>query len=172
MLAEKGRTDAVALASEIAGNMFELELFEARVEDNARAHTKFYLLSKSIPQLGRGRYRTWLAIVPPSNRTGVLAEILTYFAERERAVHSISTRPLRADIGAYCFLLTVEGWFGSIAIQEALGDVIRIGSSLRMLGSFPEWQGAGVIPSILSLGGLAPDQNAGFGRALPVVPIA
>jgi prephenate dehydratase len=172
LISKAGRLGVVALASEIAGKIHGLHLYEEHVEDNSRAHTKFYVLSRSLDSSSATtRCRTWIAIVPPSNRTGVLAEIMTYFAERGIGIHAISTRPLRADIGAYCFLLTVEGWINSTAIMAALSDVIRIGSSVRVLGSFPEWQGEGVTPSILSLGGIAPDGNAGFGRTLPEVPV-
>ncbi|MGA0118040.1 MAG: prephenate dehydratase, partial [Ilumatobacteraceae bacterium] len=143
-LAQNPDTSVVALGSPLAGEIYGLHVFEENVEDNKLAHTKFYLLSRSLPrQREEVDYRTWIALVPPDNHTGVLAEILNIFSSRQLAVFAISSRPLRAEIGAYCFLLTSEGWIGDQKMTEAIQELINIGSTLRVMGSFPAWNGAG-----------------------------
>ena len=59
---------------------------------------------------------------------------------------------------------------GDDAMKEALADLVSIGSTLRVLGSFPAWSGAGVVPSIVDLNDLSPGLNAGFSQSFPVVP--
>ena len=161
----------VALGSPLAGDIYGLHVFEGNVEDNKLAHTKFYLLSRGLPRQHEDvDYRTWIALVPPDNHTGVLAEILNIFSSRQLAVFAISSRPLRAEIGAYCFLLTAEGWVGDSDVMDALGELIAIGSTLRVMGSFPAWRGAGVVPSIVDLDKVSPDMNSGFSQSMPSIP--
>ena len=170
-LAEHPDSTVVALGSALAGEIYGLHIYEANVEDNKLAHTKFYLLSRHLPiEREDGDYRTWIALVPPDNRTGVLAEILRCFSSRQLAVFAISSRPLRAELGAYCFILTAQGWVGDDAMKEALAELVGIGSTLRVLGSFPAWGGAGVVPSIVDLDDVSPGLNAGFSQAFPVLP--
>lgn len=172
LISEKQLTDAIALSSPKAGDLYGLEAIAIGVQDTAAAHTKFFLLGRTViaPADRPGAYRTWIAIVPPSNRTGVLAEILAHFAERRISITSISTRPLRAQLGAYCFLLTIDGWVEESGVRAALGGILGMGSRVRVLGSFPAWKGLGVVPSVLSLGGLAPDESHAFFSELRPIP--
>lgn len=170
-LAQNPDTSVVALGSPLAGEIYGLHVFEENVEDNKLAHTKFYLLSRSLPrQREEVDYRTWIALVPPDNHTGVLAEILNIFSSRQLAVFAISSRPLRAEIGAYCFLLTSEGWIGDQKMTEAIQELINIGSTLRVMGSFPAWNGAGVVVSLTDLESVSPSAHSGFSQSMPTIP--
>jgi len=170
-LSQRPDESIVALGSPLAGDIYGLHVFEENVEDNKLAHTKFYLLSNSLPrQRQQVDYRTWIALVPPDNHTGVLAEILNIFSSRQLAVFAISSRPLRAEIGAYCFLLTTEGWVGDPEVMEALRELIDIGSTLRVMGSFPAWSGAGVVVSLTDLEAVSPNSNSGFSQSVPEIP--
>lgn len=172
MLSENPDPTVVALGSDLAGRLYGLHVHEKNVEDNKFAHTKFYLLSRTLPARQEGAdYRTWIALVPPDNRTGVLADILQCFSSRHLAVFSISSRPLRTEIGAYCFILTTEGWVRDDAVNDALRSVLDLGATMRVLGSFPAWGGDGVVPSIVDLLDASPDRTSGFSKTLPEIPI-
>lgn len=157
---------AIALASAMAGPIYNLKLYKENVQDNHDAHTKFYLISQHLRRSNSNFSKTWIALVPPSNRTGVLADILSGFAERKISIHSISSRPLKSQIGAYCFHLLFEGFITDSQSIAAIGDLLRLGCSMRVLGSFDAWAGRGVLPSIFSLGGMAPETEAGFTKTL------
>ena len=170
-LAKNPDSTVVALGSVLAGELYGLHIYKENVEDNTAAHTKFYLLSRSLPaQRTEDEYRTWIALVPPDNHTGVLADILQCFSSRGLAVFSISSRPLRTELGAYCFILTTEGWIGDAAVTEALQELYNIGSTVRVLGSFQAWAGDGVVPSLAGLDTASPGSNAGFTQSLPNIP--
>jgi prephenate dehydratase len=170
-LAKNPDSTVVALGSVLAGELYGLHIYKENVEDNTAAHTKFYLLSRSLPsQRTQDEYRTWIALVPPDNHTGVLADILQCFSSRGLAVFSISSRPLRTELGAYCFILTTEGWIGDAAVTEALQELYNIGSTVRVLGSFHAWAGDGVVPSLAGLDTASPGSNAGFTQSLPNIP--
>jgi prephenate dehydratase len=170
-LSQNPDDSVVVLGSPLAGDIYGLQVFEENVEDNKLAHTKFYLLSRGLPRQRKNvDYRTWIALVPPDNHTGVLAEILNIFSSRQLAVFAISSRPLRAEIGAYCFLLTSEGWIGDAKMTEAIQELVNIGSTVRVLGSFPAWQGPGVVVSLTDLESVSPDSHAGFAQSMPSIP--
>jgi len=133
-LAKNPDPTVVALGSVLAGELYGLHVYKENVEDNTAAHTKFYLLSRSLP------------------------------AQRTQ------DDPLRTELGAYCFILTTEGWIGDAAVTDALQELYNIGSTVRVLGSFQAWAGDGVVPSLAGLGTVSPGSNAGFTQSLPTIP--
>jgi prephenate dehydratase len=52
-LAQAPDNNVLALGSPLAGDIYGLHVFEKNVEDNKLAHTKFYLLSNSLPRQRR-----------------------------------------------------------------------------------------------------------------------
>lgn len=170
-LADNPDSTRVALGSPIIGDIYGLHILKENVEDNTSAHTKFYLLSHELPATRvADDYRTWVALVPPDNHTGVLADILHCFSSRSLAVFSISSRPLRTEIGAYCFILTAEGWLGDDAVAAALSDLYEMGCTVRILGTYPAWRGGGVVLSLTDLSPKSPGLSLGFSRTLPPIP--
>ncbi len=162
-VADGNSTDIGALASPIAGELYGLVPLAKGVQDNAGAHTKFYLLGKSIHARKPGReYRTWVAVIPPTNRTGILGDMLAEFSSRGISLTSLSSRPLRAEIGAYAFNFTIEGHIGDAQVREALEAIIALGSRVRVVGSFPEWEGDGVVGAVIGLVGLGAGAKQSF----------
>jgi prephenate dehydratase len=162
-VAEGDAEDVGALASPIAGELYGLVPLAKGVQDNAGAHTKFYLLGKSIHARQAGReFRTWVAVIPPTNRTGILGDMLAEFSSRGISLTSLSSRPLRADIGAYAFNFTVEGHISDAPVRAALEAIIALGSRVRVVGSFPEWEGDGVVGTVIGLVGLGAGAKQSF----------
>ena len=162
-VADGDAEDVGALASPIAGELYGLIPLAKGVQDNAGAHTKFYLLGKSIHAREVGReYRTWVAVIPPTNRTGILGDMLAEFSSRGISLTSLSSRPLRADIGAYAFNFTVEGHIADEPVRAALEAIIALGSRVRVVGSFPEWEGDGVVGAVIGLVGLGAGAKQSF----------
>ena len=162
-VAEGDAEDVGALASPMAGDLYGLVPLSKGVQDNAGAHTKFYLLGKSIHARQAGReYRTWVAVIPPTNRTGILGDMLAEFSSRGISLTSLSSRPLRADIGAYAFNFTVEGHISDAPVRAALEAIIALGSRVRVVGSFPEWEGDGVVGAVIGLVGLGAGAKQSF----------
>jgi prephenate dehydratase len=162
-VAEGEESDIGAIASPIAGELYGLVPLGRGVQDNAGAHTKFYLLGKSIHARKSDReYRTWVAVIPPTNRTGILGDMLAEFSSRGISLTSLSSRPLRAEIGAYAFNFTVQGHIGDAPVREALEAIIALGSRVRVVGSFPEWEGDGVVGAVIGLVGLGAGAKQSF----------
>jgi hypothetical protein len=69
---------------------------------------------------------------------------------------------LRADIGAYAFNFTVEGHLSDAPVRAALEAIIALGSRVRVVGSFPEWEGDGVVGTVIGLVGLGAGAKQSF----------
>ena len=168
-VAQGEATDIGALASPIAGALYDLVPLARAVQDNAGAHTKFYLLGKGIRARQAGReYRTWVTVIPPTNRTGILGDMLAEFSSRGISLSSLSSRPLRADIGAYAFNFTIEGYVQDEQVRAALEAIIALGSRVRVVGSFPEWAGVGVVGAVIGLPGVGAGSKVSFSNQLDV----
>jgi hypothetical protein len=88
--------------------------------------------------------------------------MLAEFSSRDISLSSLSSRPLRADIGAYAFIFTVEGHIADASVKTALEAIIALGSRVRVLGSFPEWEGDGVVGTVIGLVGIGAGTKDGF----------
>jgi prephenate dehydratase len=147
-VAESTEKGLVAIAGPSAGEMTGLEAFEQGVEDTKGAQTRFFLLAKAMhplvlrPEKAPTTVKSLMAVIPPRNRIGVLVDILQPFSERGVDLASLSSRPLRHDIGQYCFLIQAKGSIFEDGLANAVLTLLQKGHRLKFLGSFPSWPAA------------------------------
>ena len=134
---EHGASDVAAICSAQATQAHDLTVLRDGVEDNPGAATRMGLLGKQIAP-STGRDVTLAVLTPDTNRTGVLADALHCFAERDIALSRVSSRPLKAQLGTYCFIVAAQGHLADAGLSEALRAVARLGVVVKVLGSFPE----------------------------------
>ena len=134
----------VAIGSAKAGSLYRLESIAQHVEDYSGARTRFLLLSHTLSGSDQHGRKTAVVITPPDTRTGILAAMMIAFSDREVGVSSFSSRPLKTDLGAYCFFVTLEGSLGDRRVASALRAVLDTGASIKLLGSFRGHPGARV----------------------------
>jgi len=139
-VATSSESGSIAIASRSAGALYELNLVASDVEDHSGAGTRFYAVGRSyFPPSGNDK--TLLVLIPKRRDTGVLVRSLSAFSSRHLDLVSIHSRPLRSAIGSYCFIITVEGHLGNRNIQEALQELLALGTTIKFLGSFSAWRG-------------------------------
>lgn len=135
-VADAQSDSTVALASAKAAHLYSLATLRSVAEDHSGVTTRMALLSRTLaPQTGHDR--TVLVVTPIGDRTGVLADILRCFAERDIALTAISSRPIRTRSGEYCFLLTARSHLNDARLQDALRAVTALPAEIKLLGSFP-----------------------------------
>jgi prephenate dehydratase len=135
-VAEEQRHDLVALAAPGAGQEFGLVPIAEQIEDFEGAATRFLGIGHELPPAAQHN-RTMLLVVPQDNRPGALLEILKAFGDRDINMSSLHARPLRSELGTYCFLFVVDLHLSKIALRSALHDLVAGGNALKILGSFP-----------------------------------
>ncbi len=126
----------VALASTKAAHLQGLVTVRSGAEDHSGVNTRMALLMRTLaPQTGHDR--SVVVVTPIDDRTGVLADILACFADRDIALTAISSRPIRTRSGEYCFLLTARSHLADARLQDTLRAVAALPAEVKLLGSFP-----------------------------------
>ena len=120
-------------AAEVYGLRVELE----GLEDDAAPSTRFVLLRSSCPAR-TGRDRSFFVVTPRRDEPGSLVRLLQEFSVRGINLVTIESRPTRALLGEYRFLIECEGHIADAHVRDAVLGLLRFPGETRFLGSFPE----------------------------------
>ena len=134
--AERSR-DSAALAPILAARLYGLEPLATNVEDHHGNQTRFLLVGRqSIPRT-TGHDRTSIICFQGRDRPGSLHEILGQFAARSINLTKIESRPTKAALGSYCFLIDFEGHVSDEVVGDCLRELHMELAEVRVLGSYP-----------------------------------
>ena len=136
-LAARGDLDTVVIAPQRAADVYGLEVLAAGVEDRPGNKTRFLLVGRDTVPPPTGRDKTSLVVYQRADSPGSLVGILGEFVARSINITSLQSRPTKASLGSYCFLIDCEGH----VMDEQLGDALRNlqmrAASVKFLGSYP-----------------------------------
>lgn len=124
-----------ALASELAANLYGLEILTRQAEDVPFNYTRFFVIGHDDPP--RGDYNKTSLVFATRNRPAALYDCLGEFASRGLNVTKIESRPRRNRPWEPIFFLDFEGHWQEPACQEALARLLQRASFVKMLGSYP-----------------------------------
>jgi len=135
--ARLAREDAegAAVASELAADLFGLQVAETKIQDLAANATRFLVLGPTSAE-PTGRDRTTL-LAMAQDGPGALLRLLEPLARRGLNLSRIQSRPTRRKLWEYAFFLDVEGHAADAPMAEALADLKEACASLKVLGSYP-----------------------------------
>lgn len=131
--ASDGHTGAIA--SELAANLYELDLLATQIEDVPFNFTRFFLLADDDPE--RGEFNKTSIVFATRNRPAALYECLGEFAQRGINLTKIESRPRRNRPWEPIFFVDIEGHWQDHLVQEALARLLQRASFVKMLGSYP-----------------------------------
>jgi prephenate dehydratase len=141
---EEGLTDAAAIASSVAAEIYGGRILRKSIEDDRRNFTRFFLLRtpeyvRRHPQAA-GKQAAWKTSLVFSTRNvpGSLFRSLSAFALRDLNVAKIESRPLRGKPYEYLFYLDFLGHVESREAQNALNHLQELAGCLRVLGCYPK----------------------------------
>lgn len=141
-VAEEADPGVVAVASPLAARRWELEAVATGIEDFPGAQTRFVVVGPDAAA-PTGADRTMFVLVPPDDRAGVLLRALEHLSGRGLNLSAIASRPLRVRLGEYCFVLVVDAHLDDGPVEEAFAALRADGYRIKVLGSYPQWQGDG-----------------------------
>lgn len=130
-----GETGAAAIASRAAGELYEMQLLAANIEDQAGNTTRFVVIGDQ-DVAPSGRDKTSLAMAAP-NRPGALHALLAPLAAHGVSMTRFESRPSGTGLWEYVFYFDVEGHRQDPAVASALAEVQSRAAFLKILGSYP-----------------------------------
>jgi len=175
LVAESGDPTLVAIAPEAAAERFGLTRVVGSVDDVPDARTRFFVVGREVAA-PTGRDKTTLVLTQPLDRSGNLERFLRAFADNDVNLVSLHSRPLGSTAGSYCFHATAEAHILDTKMAAVLDALWTAGAQVKLLGSYPEWQGEQVVapfdqPPMASVGSLSSDaERAALRRGRSVSP--
>jgi prephenate dehydratase len=134
-LADNPEPNTAAIASLLAGQLYNLNILANEIEDAPFNFTRFFVLGHDDPI--RGDYNKTSLVFATRNRPAALYECLGEFAQRGLNLTKIESRPRRNRPWEPVFYLDFEGHWQDANCQEALARLLQRASFVKMLGSYP-----------------------------------
>lgn len=126
---------AGAIASELAANIYDLNIIQPRIEDMVHNYTRFLVIGKNLsPRTGRDKTSVIFSI---KDRVGALYHMLKPFAKKGINLTKIESRPTKKQPWEYIFFVDFVGHEDDEKVQGALADLKDQCIFLKVLGSYP-----------------------------------
>jgi prephenate dehydratase len=124
-----------AIASELAAQLYNLNVLASNIEDVMFNFTRFFVLGHDDPP--KGQYNKTSIVFATRHRPSALYDCLGEFASRGINLTKIESRPRRNRPWEPVFYLDFEGHWQDTNCQEALARLLQRASFVKMLGSYP-----------------------------------
>jgi prephenate dehydratase len=135
-LARSGTDEDAVLASDLAAELYGLEVAVRGAQNELANTTRFILVGQKPPPRVEGPSKTSL-VLELGHAPGSLFGILEIFARSALNLTKIESRPLPRRNWEYRFYLDFEGSRVEARVDSALDEVRARTAFLRVLGSYP-----------------------------------
>lgn len=135
-IAASGRPDEAAVASVDAAVNFGLAVLAERIQTEKENFTKFGVIGRDGIDPGLGEPDKTSLVMAVLDQPGSLLHSLEPFASRGINLHKLESRPRRGKPFEYLMYVDVMASADDPSLKEALGEVERHTSLLRVLGSY------------------------------------
>lgn len=126
----------LAIAGEMAAEIYGLTIIERNVEDCPDNTTRFLILgTESIPASGDDKT---VLLISAKNRPGALFHLLEPLARENISMSRIESRPARHGVWEYHFFVDLDGHSSEEKIGKVLCELDTNSCMFNVLGSFPK----------------------------------
>ncbi|MES2534440.1 MAG: prephenate dehydratase [Pseudomonadota bacterium] len=124
-----------AIAGEIAGQKYSLQVVNAHIQDDPHNRTRFAVVGRL--QTGpSGKDHTSLVLSVP-NKAGAVYNLLAPLAKHGVSMTRFESRPARMGTWEYYFYVDVEGHALDDRVAKALEELKENAAFFKVLGSYP-----------------------------------
>ena len=124
-----------AIASEIAGQKYNLQVVKAHVQDDPHNRTRFAVIGR-LHTSPSGKDQTSLVLSVP-NKAGAVYKLLEPLAKHGVSMTRFESRPARMGTWEYYFYVDVEGHLQDAKVADALKELKDNAAFFKVLGSYP-----------------------------------
>jgi prephenate dehydratase len=125
-----------AIGTHLAGELYGLVALASDVEDHPENATRFLVVGRGVPA-PTGHDKTTIVCYQRQDRPGSLLAILQEFAARSINLTRLESRPTKAGLGSYCFVIDCEGHLMDEVVADALRNLVSKHGGVKFLGSYP-----------------------------------
>ena len=143
MVSENPNEKWAAVANRYSAKLYGLNIIHENIQDFEQNHTKFIVIAKQksalqLP-LPKTSEKTSLIITLPEDHAGGLHQVLSVFAWRKMNLSKIESRTLKTGLGNYFFFINVASEWHNVLSQNAIDEIISLGSNVKFLGHYDEY---------------------------------
>ena len=133
MIAKEAPFGAAAIASELAAELYDLDVIKREIEDEPGNFTRFLTIAKE-PFKGDGDKCS--IVFATKHESGALFSVLDLFAKAGVNLTRISSAPRRSDPGNYNFFCDFEGSDRDAKVKEILSKISDNTVHFNFLGCY------------------------------------
>lgn len=127
--------NAAAIASELAGSLYDLKVVRSRIEDQVNNFTRFLVVArKGCERSGNDKTSVLFSV---KDEPGILCRMLDPFAKRGINLSKIESRPFKKKAWEYIFFLDLFGHVSDPDVAAALDELKQCCQFIKILGSYP-----------------------------------
>ncbi len=145
MIADQNLTDAAAIASARAGEVFGLSPLKSSIQDYERNTTRFIIIGRR--PLSDAKPDKTTIVFTLGNEAGALFKALSVFALRGIDLTKLESRPIPGRKWEYLFYADLSASREDLPCARALAHLAEFAPSLRVLGSYPSCRPASDSPA-------------------------
>ena len=124
-----------AIAGEIAGERYQLQVVKAHIQDDPHNRTRFAIVGR-LHTTPSGKDQTSLVLSVP-NQPGAVYNLLAPLAMHGVSMTRFESRPARMGAWDYYFYVDVEGHMHDEKVARALDELKTKAAFFKLLGSYP-----------------------------------
>tara|TARA_E500000305_G_C4009709_1_gene232012 strand:- start:674 stop:1756 length:1083 start_codon:yes stop_codon:yes gene_type:complete len=132
----KDEWNAMAIAGDMARELYNLEPVQRNIEDRPDNTTRFLIIGRQdTPPSGRDKTSL---LISGKNRPGLLSDLLRPFRDKGINLTRLESRPSRIANWSYVFFVDCEGHKADATLTEVLETLEADGNTIKVLGSYPK----------------------------------
>ncbi|MEM9496356.1 MAG: prephenate dehydratase [Pseudomonadota bacterium] len=137
-VAQRGTPELAALASELAGQIYGLEVLASDIEDEGNNTTRFLAMAREPNMARRGDYGTMTTFVfEVRNIPAALYKAMGGFATNGVNMTKLESYMVGGSFSATQFYADIEGHPDDPSVRHALDELDYFTSTVTMLGVYP-----------------------------------
>ncbi|MCF0178028.1 MAG: bifunctional chorismate mutase/prephenate dehydratase, partial [Bacteroidales bacterium] len=126
------------IASEMAAELYDLEVIESNINSSNSNTTRFAVFSKvlSMPEKERKMGESFILVFTVANEAGALAKTLNIIGAHGFNMRNLRSRPMKSLIWNYYFFLELEGNINSADGEDMMHELKPLCDRLKLAGTY------------------------------------